>query len=151
MPKDEGVRRIDLPIRRSRAQLLSDVSQQAGATGKGKRQHFACFCRHGEVVAVTPPSRSAPPFVCYRYPLDIKRVIARVVTAPTGDDIDVNVYKNEALIATVTILDGTNDSNVVAAGGLVSGDYLDISVTSVGSTIPGYNLTVQVELWGDVF
>ena len=154
MPKDEGVRRIDLPIRRSTRSLSSSLQQLlpgGDGGGQGQTQKFACFAVPGVLSAVAPPARSAPSFVAYRYDLAIKRVIAHVITAPVGSDITASVYKNGVLIATITIAAGTNDSNVVASGGLVSGDYLDMSITAVGSTTPGSHLTVQVECWGDVF
>lgn len=114
-------------------------------------QHFVCFAVPGALSAVTPPIRSAPSFGAYRYTLEIKRLIAHVITAPVGSAVIASIYKNDVLVATVTIADGTTDANVVAAGTLASGEYLDMSITAVGSTTPGSDLTVQVECWGDVF
>ena len=67
--------------------------------------------------------------------IDVLNVRASVNTAPSGADVIVNINKNGALFATLTIIDGTNISSTVVPGSpeVLSTDYLTVDVTQIGS------------------
>ena len=81
----------------------------------------------------------------------ISKVMISVGTAPTGSDLTVDVKKNGTTIFTTS-----SKRPKIAAGGffdesdtpdvtsLIAGDYLTVDIVTVGSTIPGENLGVQI-------
>lgn len=86
--------------------------------------------------------------------LTISSVRASVGTAPTGTSLIADVRKNGTSIwatttankptiavSTNTILRTTFDTTTV-----LNGDYLTVDVTQIGSTVPGSDLTVQINL-----
>lgn len=87
--------------------------------------------------------------------LTITDVTASVGTAPTGSNIIIDVLKNGSTIFTTTAnrptitagsfvdVSSIPDSGVAT---MASGDYLTVSIIQVGSTIPGSDLTLQIEL-----
>lgn len=89
--------------------------------------------------------------------LSIKRVCAQVGTAPVGASILVDVNVNGTTIFTTqanrpSIASGATESSIVTnmnVTTITSGQSLTIDVDQVGSTTPGANLAVQVELCGD--
>jgi len=73
------------------------------------------------------------------------KVYATVVTAPTGADMQVKVYKDGTSQAgTVTITAGTKSgSSAGLAKAFAKASELTISVEQVGSTIPGAYLVIS--------
>lgn len=72
--------------------------------------------------------------------------------APTGDDIIVDVNKNDVTIFTdqgnrPVIPDGLNlsgETTSIDDPAVDAGDYLSVDIDQIGSVIPGANLTVTV-------
>ena len=83
-----------------------------------------------------------------RYYFDETRTVtqlrASVGTAPTGSSIVVTVNKNGSSIGTVTIPAGSYTATSTVNVGIVANDYLTVSIISVGSTVPGSDLTVTI-------
>ena len=91
---------------------------------------------------------------------EIIGVRAAVGTAPTGADAVLNVRKNgiatggvgaifTSILSQPEIAAGTTVGAVVAPDGadtLAAGDYLTVDIDEIGSTVPGADLTVEVEL-----
>lgn len=82
----------------------------------------------------------------------IQSVRASVSTAPTGSSLIVDVNLNGTTIFTggtgrPTIAAGDNTATgTPAVTAVASGDYLTVDIDQIGSTVPGSNLVVQVEL-----
>lgn len=81
--------------------------------------------------------------------LTIKAVRASVGTAPTGAAITVDVNVNGTSIFTTrpTIAAGTNTSGKVTAfttSTISDGSYFTVDIDTVGSTVAGSDLTVQI-------
>lgn len=81
----------------------------------------------------------------------IEKVHIAVDTAPTGSSFIVDVNKNGSTIFTTqanrpTIADGayTGQTTTINVAGFNQGDYLQIDVDQIGSTIAGANLVVQI-------
>ena len=75
----------------------------------------------------------------------------RVKTAPTGSAIIIDIKKNGSTIYTTKpqINAGAtadNGAEVLLSTTITSGDVLTMDITQVGSTTPGTNLTVALEL-----
>lgn len=107
---------------------------------------LATFAMSGGLTAPTVGTlRFRFPFGC-----TIEGVSAAVNTAPTGADIILDVNKNGASIfifTPPTIPAGTFDSGVELVPddtGILEGDYLQIDIDQVGSTVPGSDLTVFI-------
>lgn len=89
-------------------------------------------------------------------PLTITGVRATVGTAPTGSAVTVDVQRNGTSLWTLpasrpTIAAATTTSGSIAptAGAtLAAGDRLTANITQVGSTTPGSDLTIQVQVAG---
>jgi hypothetical protein len=83
-----------------------------------------------------------------RYYFDATRTItqlrASVGTAPTGSSLVVTVYKNGSSIGTVTIPAGSYTATSTVSVAMAANDYLTVSISSVGSTVPGSDLTVTI-------
>ncbi len=77
---------------------------------------------------------------------------ARASTAPTDDDIILDVDKNNVTVFTTqgnrtTIADGAKDSGTGTLPDITdfaAGDYLSVNVDQIGSTIAGSDLVVHV-------
>lgn len=109
---------------------------------------FQTFTRPGSLVTETGVARLTFPAAA-----TITSVRATVNTAPTGASVIVDVLKNGATIW------GSNPGNrptIAAAGNqsgnavpdttaLAAGDYLQVQIAQVGSTITGADLTVTVQ------
>lgn len=83
----------------------------------------------------------------------ITAVRISVDTAPTGATLIVDVNKNGTTIyttqgnrPTIAISGNTATANSPDVTALAAGDYLTIDIDQVGSTIPGSDLAVQVEM-----
>lgn len=78
------------------------------------------------------------------YSITLTQLRSSVGTAPLGADLICVIRLNGVDNTTLTITAGTYTSSV-AAGPIVvaSGGYVDVTVTQVGSTAPGADLTVS--------
>ena len=80
----------------------------------------------------------------------IDYVRASVGTAPTGAAIIVDVLKNGTTLFTggtdrpQIAISGFTDTGVPAVTSVAAGDYLTVSVTQIGSTVKGSDLTIQI-------
>jgi hypothetical protein len=112
--------------------------------------------RHSTFVFTYPDALVADTNVCpvlvATRALTIEKVYANVKTAPTGANLVIDINKNATTIWStqanrLTILaaalSGTQDAFNVTS--LVEGDILTIDLDTVGSTIAGESLTVEVK------
>jgi hypothetical protein len=81
----------------------------------------------------------------------ITAVRATVGTAPTGDDVEIDVNKNGTTIFTtqsnrpiIAATTTTDVTSTIEAGTVVDGDYLTVDIDQVGSVEPGKDLIVQI-------
>lgn len=84
----------------------------------------------------------------YRVPVSavVTGVWLSVVTAPVGEDLIVQLLKNEDVISTVTVSDGsTAEGSDDPDTALVAGDRLSVNKTSGGDT-PATNVVLQVDM-----
>lgn len=71
----------------------------------------------------------------------LKGIHAYVDTAPTGSSVITDVKKNGSSLQTITVAAGaTTASNTSLSHTFVSGDYLTVDITQVGSSTAGTNL-----------
>jgi hypothetical protein len=71
----------------------------------------------------------------------LKGIHAYVDTAPTGSSVITDVKKNGSSLQTITVAAGaTSASNTSLSHTFVSGDYLTVDITQVGSSTAGENL-----------
>lgn len=101
---------------------------------------------------------TAPYTSPFRYPIEgdwlISKVTATVGTAPTGQALHVDILKNGTTIFTTQtrqprIAVSTNiasNSAAIEVDTLTTGDYLQVALDQVGSTVAGSDLTVVVYL-----
>ena len=80
----------------------------------------------------------------------ITRVWGRIVTAPSGADlqIDINLNGVSILNTVLTITDGTNSANTtdLATTVLSAGDWFSMDIDQIGSSTPGAKLAVTIQL-----
>lgn len=85
-----------------------------------------------------------------RFYFDATRTVATirasVGTAPVGAGVVVTVYKNGTSFGTVTIPAGGNTAVTTVNASVFSGDYVTVSIVSVGSTTAGSDLTVILNI-----
>lgn len=76
--------------------------------------------------------------------MKLMEIWARVSLAPSGADLVISLTRNGASVGSVTIGDGQLRGSYTLSSpvDLDVGDYLDFSVTQVGSSSPGTNLVV---------
>lgn len=83
----------------------------------------------------------------------VSKIIARVITAPTGAALTLNVCKNadssqQILTSDLSIAAGTNTATSTSIDtsydDLVENDYLSLQITQVGSTVTGADLMVTI-------
>ena len=70
----------------------------------------------------------------------LNEVVANIEVGPVGNDIGLRINKNGTSATTVTITDGTTNATTTPNVSFVSGDYITVDITSVGSTTAGSNL-----------
>ena len=70
----------------------------------------------------------------------LNEVVANIEVGPVGNDIGLRINKNGTSATTVTITDGTTSAITTPNVSFVSGDYITVDITSVGSTTAGSNL-----------
>lgn len=76
----------------------------------------------------------------------LTKIRASVGTAPTGSAVTVQLLLNGTVIATVSIPAGANTATATLSQTVAVNDYATVSVTSVGSTTPGADLTVSLNV-----
>jgi len=104
-------------------------------------QSFSLFSLQGNVFVYTGTNR-----FYFEQAYTLNKIRASVATAPTGSGIVIAVNINGALSSTITIPAGSNTATTAPLTALSAGDYATISITSVGSTLPGTNLTVSLSI-----
>ena len=71
----------------------------------------------------------------------LTKLHCRVVTAPTGAAVKVKIRRNGTSMGEVTIAISANSGDVTGLSVSVSdGDYFDIEITRIGSTVAGADL-----------
>ena len=92
---------------------------------------------------------NAAPAVIVDADRSVRDIYAIVNTPPTGAAVILQINRNGAAYATVQIPDGATISNVQGGFGLPAlraGDLLFLSITAVGTTVPGSDLTLVMRL-----
>lgn len=109
----------------------------------------------GEFSLTGPISLGTSPFRWYaEQPLTLLSIRASLDTAPTGASAQFDFLKNDPQTSIFnvtpvnrpTISSGTNTDLAGTADTptMTAGDYLKVQCTSIGSSVPGSNLTVQI-------
>jgi len=70
----------------------------------------------------------------------LNEVIAYIEIAPSGGDVDLRLNKNGSSAATLTIADSSTTATITPNISFVSGDYITVDITSVGTSTAGTNL-----------
>ena len=70
----------------------------------------------------------------------LNEVIANLEIAPSGGDVDLRLNKNGFSAATLTIADSSTTTTITPNISFVSGDYITVDITSVGTSTAGTNL-----------
>ena len=97
------------------------------------------------------------PHIIFPRAAEILKVSARVVTAPTGADLRIDLEKNGGAATSifdtndyVTIADGANAGNSTDMEGthsiLAADEYLSVDIDQVGSTVAGGDLSVSIDV-----
>jgi hypothetical protein len=92
---------------------------------------------------------NAAPVVIVDADRSVLDMFAIVRTASAGASIKLQIYRNAVLYATLECAPGATASNVLSGFGLPalrSGDQLSLTIASVGTTIPGSDLSVILRL-----
>jgi hypothetical protein len=109
-----------------------------GSTGSvGPAGLMPVFSFVGPIVVYTGKTR-----LYFEESRTITKIRASLGTAPTGSGVVVGAYLNGSLLQSVTILAGTNTAIVSLSTAVTPGDYVTVSITSVGSVTAGSDLTV---------
>jgi Major tropism determinant N-terminal domain len=102
---------------------------------------------------VVPFSLSGPAVTAdfnHRYYIFVDGIISNIRfsagVAPTGGPLTMDLKKNHVVITTLVIPAGSHSVTSTPDLAVTAGDYLTISITTIGSTIPGSDVTVQVRL-----
>jgi len=104
-------------------------------------QSFSLFSLQGNVFVYSGTNR-----FYFEQAYTLNKIRASVATAPTGSGIVIAVNINGTLSSTITIPAGSNTATTAPLTTISAGDYATISITSVGSTLPGTNLTVSLSI-----
>lgn len=67
-------------------------------------------------------------------------------TAPTGASATLQVNKNGASAFTISVTTGTNVASTTPNVTVANGDYLDVDVTAIGSTVAGSDATLTLSI-----
>ena len=119
----------------------ANITDRRGLFQLGGGQGGPQFTVKGDLIVVDDPT---PFWVAVRAGT-FTAIYARVKTAPTGQALNVRVDKNGVSAGTVSIAAGsTNDSSTGLSISYNAGDYFNIDVTQVGSTVSGSALTCAV-------
>jgi hypothetical protein len=131
---------ITLDVQTSTVSLTTASVGPQGPAGLNA-QSFPVFSLQGQIAPYTGTNR-----FYFENAYTLTKIRASVGTAPTGSGIVVTVFINGVSVGTVTIPAGSNSGTTAVSKSLVSGDYATISITSVGSTIAGSDLTVSLTI-----
>lgn len=79
----------------------------------------------------------------------VSTVRAQVKTAPLGDNLEIQIFQNGTLWATITIPDGSAIKTMTplelsALGVLTANNFFRIDIITVGASSPGTDLTLTV-------
>jgi len=104
------------------------------------------------IVGTLVTGTSLAPRLIAPFALTIIKAFARVKTAPTGADLIVDVNKNGTSIwntnqsnrLKITATNSSGSQTAFDTTSLAEGDYIDLDVDQVGSTIAGADLTVEL-------
>jgi len=69
-----------------------------------------------------------------------------IATAPTGSGVTVQVNKNGASLFTLSVAAAGNAANSAPNAVVANGDYLDLDVTAIGSTVAGSDLSFTLSI-----
>lgn len=110
-----------------------------------RTSQIATFSSTGQLTVKTGGSR-----YYFEQPVTLQQVRASVGTPPTGASVIVDVQKNGSSIFPTSskpiIASGSNTATAVPdITSIASGDYLTVTITQVGSTVAGSDLTVEVK------
>jgi|SaaInlV_125m_DNA_1040241.scaffolds.fasta_scaffold06032_8 hypothetical protein len=75
----------------------------------------------------------------------LNEVIANLEIAPSGGDVDLRLNKNGSSAATLTIADSSTTTTITPNISFVSGDYITVDITSVGTSTAGTNLYMALK------
>ena len=127
------------------------VNEVIVGVGKGGSTGPAGPVGATEVIPVFTMQREIYPLVGQsRLYIESNRTItlirASLGTPPLGSAAVMRAYVNGVSIGSVSIAAGTYTSSIAISKPVQQGDYLTVSVISVGSTTPGEDLTVTFNL-----
>ena len=131
--------------------LAAGLPSWAAAAGGGSSLYVATFSEAGALATKTGT---------FRFYVDRASTIAyaraSVGTAPTGATLICDVNKNGTTIfttqanrPTIAISGNTDESGVPDVTALADGDYLEVDIDQIGSTVAGSDLTVQIYMTVD--
>lgn len=118
------------------------LSNDAGPQGiQGNPGLVPVFTRQNELSVLTGKTR-----FYFESTRTITQIRASVGTAPTGSAVTVGTFINGVSIGTVTIPAGQNTATLAVSKSVVAGDYATVSILSIGSTTPGTDLTLTLNI-----
>jgi len=123
-------------------QVSVSMSNDQGPQGiQGLPGLVPVFSRQNELSVVTGQTR-----FYFEEARTITKIRASVGVAPTGAAVVVVVYVNGTSIGTLSIAAGSNTTTLTVSKEVTAGDYATVSITGIGSTYPGSNLTVSLTI-----
>lgn len=118
------------------------ISNDAGPQGiQGNPGLLPIFTRQNELSVLTGKSR-----FYFEDARTITKIRASVGTVPTGSGVTIDTLVNGTSIGTVTIAAGQNTATLAVSKSVVAGDYATVSILSIGSTTPGTDLTLTLNI-----
>lgn len=75
----------------------------------------------------------------------LNEVVANIEVGPVGSDLDLRINKNDSSATTLTIADSSTSATITPNISFVSGDYITVDITSVGSSTAGTNLHMALK------
>ena len=75
----------------------------------------------------------------------LNEVVANIEVGPVGSDLDLRINKNGSSATTLTIADSSTSATITPNISFVSGDYITVDITSVGSSTAGTNLHMALK------
>ena len=77
--------------------------------------------------------------------ITLNEVVANIEVGPVGSDLDLRINKNDSSATTLTIADSSTSATITPNISFVSGDYITVDITSVGSSTAGTNLHMALK------
>lgn len=113
-----------------------------GATGAtGATEIITVYTVQREIYPLVGQSR-----IYFEAGRTIYKIRASLGTPPTGSAAVITAYVNGSSIGSISIAAGSHTSALTVSVAVQEGDYLTVSVISVGATTPGSDLTVTFNL-----